>query len=92
MLRLYYKEVEKNFKTHFEVLVKKFAPFDEEKIGMLKEELNHLNIVISKLDKDFGETLRWSLAKYATHVKDSEHVFVDSFIFPFLIRGFTESY
>lgn len=92
LLRPYYKEVEKNFRNYFESTTKQFAPFDQGKIELLKNELNKINIVISKLDNEFGQTLRASLTKYADHVKKSEHLFVESFFFPFLINGFTKNY
>ena len=92
LLRPYYKEVEKNFNKYFEIIEKNYAPFDEEKIDALKKELHNLYAVISKLDKEYAETLRWSLAKYTDHVKKSEHVFVENFIFPFLTHRFTEDY
>ena len=90
LLRPYYNEVEKNFKVYFDSIVKKISPFDEEKMEAFKEELSKLNILISRLDKEFGNTLRWSLSKYAAHVKKAERVLLTNFIFPFKLPGLTD--
>jgi hypothetical protein len=78
----YYIEVEKKFKELFEAATRKYFPFDEAKRISLKKEIDRVNLVIGKLDKEYAQALHKSLEKYASHVKRSTHtVFVD-FIFP----------
>src|SRR4026207_64119 len=64
----YYTEVEKNFKELFEAATKKYFPFDEEKRTALKKEIQRVNLIIEKLNKEYGLVLYKSLEKYANHV------------------------
>ncbi len=57
LLISYYGEVEKNFKKYFDETVKGFAPFTDLKRESLKEEINELNKVIFKLNKEFAIVL-----------------------------------
>lgn len=87
----YYKEAEKDFKKHFEEVVNKYAPFDDTKREALKEEINKLNIVIAKLDKQYAQALHTSLSSYAEHVKKAgNYSLLMNFIFPIPIHGFTD--
>ena len=90
LLLSYYKEVEKNFIAYFEAIVKKYAPFDNAKREALKKEIDTLNIVISKLDKQFARTLHRSLSNYAEHVMKSDRVLLETFIFPIPIHGLSD--
>lgn len=86
----YYKEVDKNFKDHFESIVKQFSPFDEAMRDGLRLEITRVNSVISKLDPKYARTLQRSLGNYAEHVKKSYRRIVENFIFPLPIPGLTE--
>ena len=90
LLLSYYNEVEKNFKNYFEATVKKYAPFDDARRETLKKEIDTLNTVISKLDKQFARTLHRSLVNYAEHVKKADRVLLENFIFPIPIPGLTD--
>lgn len=90
LLLSYYKEVENNFKHYFEMIVKKYAPFNDVKREELKKEINILNTVIIKLNKKIAKTLHNSLSRYAEHVKKSERSFLGNFIFPIPILGLTD--
>lgn len=90
LLKDYYKEVETNFREHFEEIVKKYAPFDDAKREALKKEISVINKVISKLDKNFALLLHKSLSGYAEHVKHAENNLLVNFIFPIPIHGFIE--
>lgn len=90
LLLAYYKEVEKNFKQYFEDAVKKYAPFDDQSREALKKEINNLNDVIAKLDKEFAGTLHRSLTGYAGHVRRAERGVLPDFIFPLPIHGLTD--
>ena len=83
----YYSEVEKKFKTNFESIVKKYAPFDDKKREELEIEIEKVNLVISKLDTDFANALHRSLCNYAEHVKKSDKSVLENFIFPIPING-----
>ena len=44
----YYTEVEKKFKSQFEIIAKEYYPFDEKQRSALKEEICRVNQIISK--------------------------------------------
>ena len=56
----------------------------------LKKEINLLNNVILKLDKDFARVLHKSLSRYTEHVKKAERNFLENFIFPVPLQGITD--
>jgi hypothetical protein len=90
LLLPYYREVEKNFNINFKVIEEKYTPFDNVKREALKKEINILNAVIAKLDKEFARTLHRSLSGYAEHVKKVDKRFLETFVFPIPIHGLTD--
>ena len=90
LLVKYYNEVEKNFNNYFETIEKKYAPFDDSKREALKKEINNINTIIAKLDKEFANTLHRSLSGYAGHVKKAGRGFLENFIFPLPIPGLND--
>jgi len=87
LLRPYYQEVELAFKEQFETAIKKYFPFDEAKRNELKGEIDRINLVIGKLDKEYAHALHKSLEGYANHVKKAAHSIFQDFIFPMPIPG-----
>lgn len=85
----YYRDVEKNFKNNFETIVKKYSPFDDDKRGKLKKEIDNVNTIIGKLNPDFAKTIHTSLSNYAEHMRKADRSVVEDFILPFLIKGLT---
>ncbi len=90
LLLPYYAEVEKSFKADFEAAVKKYAPFDDAERAQLKEEIEEVNAIIGKLDKEFATALHQSLTGYAEHVKKSGRGTFINFVFPMPIKGLTD--
>lgn len=90
LLRPYYREVEMAFKGQFETAIKKYFPFDEAKRNELKGEIDKVNVVIGKLDKEYALALHKSLEGYARHVKKAAHSIFQDFIFPMPIPGLTD--
>ncbi|GHN02576.1 hypothetical protein WSM22_40650 [Cytophagales bacterium WSM2-2] len=86
----YYTEVDKSFEQDFETLAKQYVPFDDTKRALLQLEVDHVNKVINKLNKNFAHTLHASLLKYAEHVKNAYKGLVMNFIFPYPIPGLSE--
>ena len=86
----YYAIVEKEFKQQFEMIVKKYLPFDDAKREALKKEIELSNSILKKLDEDFAIILHKSLTGYSQHVRKAEHSVVENFIFPFSIHGLTD--
>ncbi len=82
LLLPYYEVVEKDFEQQFDAVVKKYFPFDEPKRKALKNEVERVNTVMLKLDRDYADTLHKSLDQYASHVKKSTHTVFMDFIFP----------
>ena len=85
----YYKEVEKNFKSYFEAIVKIYAPFDDAKRKTLEQEINSVNVLIGKLDKEFATAFHTSLSDYAEHVRKADNNPLINFVFPLPIEGLT---
>ena len=90
LLLPYYTEVEKTFKEQFEATIKKYFPFDEAKRNDLKREIDKVNVVIDKLDKEYAHSLYNSLKGYAKHVKKAAHSVFQDFIFPVPIPGLSD--
>ena len=82
LLLPYYREVEMTFKEQFETAIKKYSPFDEAKRNELKGDIDRVNLVIGKLDKEYAHALYQSLEGYANHVKKAAHSIFQDFIFP----------
>jgi len=83
----YYAEVDKEFKELFEAAIKEYFPFDENKQNELKKEMDKVNLVINKLDKEYAQALGKSFERYARHVKKASHSIFQDFIFPMPIKG-----
>ena len=90
LLQPYYAEVEKHFEEQFEAGIRKYFPFNEAKRNDLKTELEKVNLVIAKLDKEYSQELRESLEGYAMHVKKAAHSVFQDFIFPVPIPGLSD--
>lgn len=90
LLLSYYAEVERNFKSQFEIIAKEYYPFDENKRNALKGEIVRVNHILGKLEKTYGETLYKSLESYGKHVKKATHTIFQDFIFPVPIPGLTD--
>jgi len=86
----YYREVEDKFEKYFEEIIKEYTPFDDVKRNALKHEMDSLNTIISKLDKDYSKILHKSLSNYAEHVRKAERSFLENFIFPVPLLGITD--
>lgn len=87
ILREYYEEVDKKFKTQFDSIVKAYFPFDENKRNALKHKIERIKLIVAKLEKPYGEILYKSLEGYANHVRKADHSIFQDFIFPLPIRG-----
>lgn len=86
----YYTEVEKKFKELFEAAIRQYFPFDEAERIALKKEMNRINRVIEKLDKEYARALNKSLEKFTRHIKRAGHTVLVDFIFPLHMPGLTE--
>jgi len=85
----YYNKVNENFKKDFEEAQEKYFPFDPPKQNLLKKELDSVNNIIAKLDKDYGKALHESLDGYARHVKKAAHTVFQDFVFPLALPKFS---
>lgn len=90
LLLSYYAEVERNFRSQFEIIAKEYYPFDENKRNALKGEIDRVNHILGKLEKTYSETLYKSLESYSKHVKKATHTIFQDFIFPVPIPGLTD--
>ncbi len=90
LLLSYYAEVERNFRSQFEIIAKEYYPYDENKRGALKGEIDRVNHILGKLEKTYSETLYKSLERYSKHVKKATHTVFQDFIFPVPIPGLTD--
>jgi len=89
LLLCYYSEVEKDFREQFEATVKKYNPFDEAERSALKKEIGQVNLIIGKLNTEYGYVLQKSLQEYARHVRRAAHSIFQDFIFPVQLPGIT---
>ena len=83
-------EVEKNFTMHFEEIAKQYAPLNKGKRDELKKEIESIDPLLDKLDKEYARTLRSSLNKFARHVQHADRNILEYFIFPCPIPGITD--
>jgi hypothetical protein len=81
-LQPYFKEVEKNFKEHFEQIAKQYYPFDDIHRNLLKSEIKNIEKIIAKLNPSYGKALSKSLERYTIHVKRATYSIFQDFIFP----------
>jgi hypothetical protein len=81
-LQPYFKEVEKNFKEHFEEAAERYYPFDEEHRHLLKMEIKNIREIISRLNPTYAVALTKSLERYVIHVKKATYSIFRDFIFP----------
>jgi mRNA-degrading endonuclease RelE of RelBE toxin-antitoxin system len=85
----FYVEVEKHFEEEFESTLKQSIPFDESIRSQLKDKINQVEQILSKLDNYYASKLHKSFEKYERHVTRAGHSIVEDFIFPMPIRGLT---
>jgi hypothetical protein len=78
----YYREVEKNFKFHFDAVAKEYYPFNDTRRNDLKMEIRKVQEIIKKLEPGYAKALNSSLERYAGHVKRATHSIFRDFIFP----------
>jgi hypothetical protein len=81
-LQPYFKEVEKNFKEHFEQIAEQYYPFDNVHRNLLKLEIQNIQEIIAKLNPSYGKALSKSLERYTIHVKRATYNIFQDFIFP----------
>ena len=81
-LQPYFKEVEKNFKEHFEQIAEQYYPFDNVHRNLLKLEIQNIQEIIAKLNPSYGKALSKSLERYTIHVKRATYSIFQDFIFP----------
>lgn len=86
----YYEEVEKNFASQFEAIANQYYPFDDEQRLALKQEIDKVPDVLSKLDSRYANTLQRSFQGYVTHIKRSTHSVFQDFLFPLHISGLND--
>jgi len=86
----YYKEAERVFERNFELIAKRCIPFDELSRGRVQREVDALNDVIEKLDKELAYDLRTSLVDYTAHVKKTYKGLVVNFAIALPLPGLTE--
>ncbi|HEV8514203.1 MAG TPA: hypothetical protein VGQ59_13065 [Cyclobacteriaceae bacterium] len=73
----YYKEAERVFDRNYEMITRKYIPFDTLSRTGLQTEMDAVNRIIEKLDRKLADELRASLMNYTEHVKT---VYRNSFI------------
>ena len=81
-LQPYFREVEKNFKEHFEEAAVKYYPFDEKHRRLLKIEIKNIQEIIKRLNPAYASALGKSLERYVIHVKRATYSVFRDFIFP----------
>lgn len=90
LLLSFYREVEKTFAPDLDHAIKEYFPFDEDAISRLKKKLSHVQLITTRLDKQYADVLLKSFEKYERHVKRAGHSVFEDFIFPIPISGLTK--
>ena len=90
LLRPYYREVEKVFKSELEKLIGLHIPLNEFSKIAIKDEIEEINKLLGKMDREFAKTLKKSLNSYAKHVHDSDRNVIEYFILPLNISGLND--
>ncbi len=90
-LQPYFREVEKNFKEHFEQIAEQYYPFDDVHRNLLKLEIQNIQKIIAKLNPSYGKALSKSLERYTIHVKRATYSIFQDFIFPLAMLDLKDS-
>jgi hypothetical protein len=82
LLLPYYHEIEMRFIGLFQTAIKQYFPFVDPMRITLNREMDRANRAISKLDREYAQTLHQSLEKYASHVKSASDTVCSNLSFP----------
>jgi hypothetical protein len=91
LLKPFYQEVEKHFIENVDSLNNSLPKQKEEREKAIQAELHTVNEIIGKLDLFTSNTIRKSLKEYADHVSKAHKNIMDDFVFPFAIKGLTDT-
>jgi hypothetical protein len=86
----YYWEVDKDF-GHAITEISDHLPADkQERERVIRRELNKLDTIVKKLDKDYANSLYSSLRSYKDQVSRAHRNFLEYFLFPLPIDHITD--
>jgi hypothetical protein len=83
----FYIEVEKDFKMQFETIAKQYTPLNQAARDELKKQIESVDPVLAKLEKEYSQTLRLSFNKFARHVQHADRSVLEYFVFPYPMPG-----
>lgn len=89
LLKEFYLEADKVFKSNIEQLDNELPKEKKERDEAIKTELQKLEPILKKLGKYFAQTMHSSMSSFKNHVSASHHSILESFIFPIPIKGIT---
>ena len=85
----YYKEVEKDFSAHVDVLYHALPQDAASREIALRQKLSAIETLTSKLPAEYSHKLLHSLESYSWHVAQSHRNVSEDFLIPFKIKGLT---
>jgi hypothetical protein len=90
LLTEFYEETDKGFKNKIEQLDKDLPTGKLNREAAIKKELLKIEMILSKLGKDYASTMHHSMKSFKEHVSKAHHNVLVDFIFPLPIPGLTE--
>ena len=90
LIQPYYREVEKVFKPQLEQLIRLHIPLNEFSKIAIKDEIDEINKLLGKMDREFAKALKKSLNSYAKHVHNADRNVIEYFVLPLDITGLND--
>lgn len=85
----FYQEADKNFESTIEKLDQKLPKDPNSRNTAIKEELENIETIVSKLGSEYADTMQRSMESFRKHVSKAHHNVLEDFIFPIPISGLT---
>lgn len=86
----YYAAVDKDFESSVTEISADLPKAEPQRELAIKRELNHLRLILRKLDEDYAASLYSSLRSYTSQVHRAHRHILEYFLFPLPINGMTD--
>ena len=89
LLTDFYSQSDKVFETNIDSLNKELLEGKEGRDAVLKNELNEIQTIVSKLTKEYVTVMYGSMKSFKRHISHAHHNVLEDFLFPLPIKGLT---
>ncbi len=86
LLSKFYAEADKVFQANIEQLDNELPIGKDERETAIKNELEKIEKILLKLDKDYASTMRHSMKSFKDHVSKAHHNVLEYLIFPVVLN------